>query len=212
MENKQRGLTHKMNINDSNLEIYTYYDKIKHLNALERQIGLQRLGRVLRYSRNIQALTGRDIFALSQIFYSVGVSATHVGDLERGVRLMREDTLQRLVPFLFEVEYFDFVGNDQIGFPHFKYKGANYKNTEKQRRLKVLGKFVPTGTNEDNRPKISDLPDLDYRYQSCRQLVDIILGGEHITSKHSLQPQDNQQTYQYQSNCIQSNTPILSFG
>lgn len=176
---------------------YTYYDKIKSLNSEGLKQGLLRFGRVLKGSRDIQALTGRNLHSLSEIFFDVGVGPTHVSDLEKGMRVMQEDTLQRLVPFCFQVEYFEFVAGDKIGIPHFKYKGENYKHTEKQRKMKIMSKFVPTGTNEMYRPKISELPDVEFRYHNCRELIDIILGEPNIVSKYSLQSD-------------QENMPILS--
>lgn len=176
-----------------------YYDRIKLLNDQQLDYGLKRLGRVLKGSREIQNLTGRQMFAISENIYGVGIAPTHIGYIERGVPKLRIDSLERLVPFCFEVEYFEFVGDDQIGIPHFKYKGRNYKGTPEQIKMKVMARFEATETNECDRPKLSQLPDIEYRYRSSSQLVDIILGGTKMISVKTLPKQPH------------SNTPMRSF-
>lgn len=176
-----------------------YYDRIKTLTDERIEQGLKRLGRVLKGSREIQNLTGRQMFAISENIYGVGLSATHIGDIERGNRVIRPDTLERLVPFMFQVEYFQFVGDDQIGIPHFRYKGRNYKGTQEQLKMRVMSKFEYNGTNDCDRPRLSQLPDLEYRYTSSTQLVDIILGGSKIMSINTLPKQHH------------SNMPMRSF-
>lgn len=177
----------------------TYYDRIKGLSDHSIEIGFKRLGRVLKGSRTIQNLTGRQIFSISENLYGVGISATHLGDIERGNRILRPDTLERLVPFLFKVDHFEFVGDDQIGLPHFTYKGRNYKGTQEQIKMRVMTKFQANGTNEIDRPKLSQLPDIDYRYKTSKELVDIILGDNKIMSIKALPKQHH------------SNTPMRSF-
>lgn len=164
----------------------TYYDHIKELSPLELDRGLKRLGRVLAKSCEVQRLTGREIHALTTAIYTVGVNATHIGDIKRGMRTLREDTIHRLVYICLEVEYFEFVSDDKIGIPHFKYKGAIY-NDAKHRRLELMGFWKPNGTNESDRPKLEDLPDIEFRYKSIKPLIDIIRGGDHIKSKYTLQ-------------------------
>lgn len=170
----------------------TYYDLIKRLNSDQLDLGMKRLGRVLTKSCEIQSLTGREIHKLTEAFYTVGLNPTHIGDIKKGVRTLREDTLARLVFILMEVDYFEFVGSDKIGIPHFKYKGANY-NSQKHNRLKLMGLWQSNGTNEADRPKVSDLPDLDYRYKNVKSLVDIILGGNNIKSVYTLQSTEKRQ-------------------
>lgn len=174
-----------------NQNISTYYDRIKFLNNQELENGFRRLGRVVRGSREIQNLTGRQMFSISENIYGVGISPTHIGDIERGNRILRIDSIERLVPFCFEVEYFEFVGDDKIGTPHFKYKGRNYKGTPEQFKMRVMAKFVPNGTNDCDRPKLAQLPDIEYRYRNSKSLIDIILGGNKMMSINTLPRQSH---------------------
>lgn len=151
--------------------MYTYYDLLKQLNDDQLRRGFYRLGKVFQRSIEIQGLTGSQVSKLTKAIYGVGISPTHQTYIKNGSANLRETTLQRLPPVLFKVEYFDEWDN-----PVFVYKGENYKGTSKQLDLRVMGTYIPNGTNEMYRPKPSDLPDFDYRYKSVRELVDLIRG------------------------------------
>ena len=147
-------------------------------------------------------MTGREIHKLTEAIYTVGVNPTHIGDIKKGTRVLREDTLHRLIFIMLKVDHFEFVGGDKIGIPHLKYQGAIY-NDAKHNRLKLMGLWKPNGTNESDRPKVSGLPDLDYRYQSVQDLINIILGGSKIKSVYTLQ---QKQSFQFSTRTRQKYT------
>lgn len=149
----------------------TYYDRLNAIPDAELRIGLERLARALKASREIQGITLRVMSDLTAIFCEKRLSPTHISGIENShYRKPQEDTLFRIIPFVFSVDYFNCVGNDVVGLPIFKYRAEDYSG-DKLIKLKVMSKFKPNPDNTQFLPKISQLPDQDYR---CKDLKDIL--------------------------------------
>ena len=166
--------------------MYTYYDLIKSLSEKENIRGFKRLGLVLKKSWYIQGLTGQEIHDITESIHGTGITPTHVGDLKRGTRTARENTLQRIVPLCFSVKYWEPFEGEEFGKPVLNYQGLDYENTAKQIIMQSMTHFNDNIDVNKIRPKPEDMPDYKYRVKSITDIIDIVI-GKHLVSKEAYQ-------------------------